>query len=90
MASPMKTAPNSPPLQVHYGMRPAMLAAGTGSRRAMARTVMQTGLPIALRPFRPEAPIETVLLRPAGRPTSRLAERLIVHLKAERDALVRA
>lgn len=47
-----------------------------------------TGLPIVLRPFRPEAPIETFLLRPAGRPTSRLAERLIVHLKAERDALV--
>ncbi|MEL6061011.1 MULTISPECIES: LysR family transcriptional regulator [unclassified Methylobacterium] len=46
-----------------------------------------TGLPIVLRPFRPEAPIETFLLRPAGRPTSRLAERLIVHLKAERDAL---
>ena len=47
-----------------------------------------TGLPIVLRPFRPEAPIETVLLRPAGRPTSRLAEQLIGHLKAERDALV--
>jgi hypothetical protein len=47
-----------------------------------------TGLPIVLRPFRPEAPIETVLLRPAGRPTSRLAEQLIVHLKAERDARV--
>gem|GEM_PF-2952231 len=49
-----------------------------------------TGLPIVLRPFRPEAPIETLLLRPAGRPPSRLAERLIVHLKAERDALADA
>ena len=46
-----------------------------------------TGLPIVLRPFRPEAPIETLLLRPTGRPPSRLAERLIVHLKVERDAL---
>ncbi|GJE42600.1 Octopine catabolism/uptake operon regulatory protein OccR [Methylobacterium soli] len=46
-----------------------------------------TGLPIALRPFRPELPIETMLLRPAGRPPSQLAERLTTHLKAERDAL---
>ncbi|MCJ2064777.1 LysR family transcriptional regulator [Methylobacterium sp. J-088] len=47
-----------------------------------------SGLPIVLRPFRPALQIETLLLRPAGRPTSRLAERLIDHLKAERDALV--
>jgi DNA-binding transcriptional LysR family regulator len=46
-----------------------------------------TGLPIALRPFRPELPIETLLLRPAGRPPSKLAERLVRLLKAERDAL---
>lgn len=46
-----------------------------------------TGLPVALRPFRPELPIETMLLRPAGRPASKLAERLMTFLKAERDAL---
>ncbi|MET3482892.1 DNA-binding transcriptional LysR family regulator [Methylobacterium sp. 1973] len=45
------------------------------------------GWPIVLRPFRPEIPIETVLVRPAGRPPGRLAERLMVHLAAERDAL---
>jgi DNA-binding transcriptional LysR family regulator len=46
-----------------------------------------TGLPIVLRPFRPAITIETYLLRPAGRPPSRLAERLIEHLRTERDAL---
>ncbi|MGU3477499.1 LysR family transcriptional regulator [Methylobacterium sp. D48H] len=45
------------------------------------------GLPIVLRPFRPEIPIETLLLRPAGRPPGRLVERLMLHLAAERDAL---
>ncbi|MBN4092991.1 MULTISPECIES: LysR family transcriptional regulator [Methylobacterium] len=48
------------------------------------------GLPIVLRPFRPEIPIETLLLRPAGRPPGRLVERLMLHLAAERDALVAA
>lgn len=48
------------------------------------------GLPIVLRPFRPEIPIETLLVRPAGRPPGRLVERLMVHLAAERDALGRA
>ena len=47
-----------------------------------------TSLPIVLRPFRPDAPIETLLLRPAGRPPGRLAERLIAHLRTERDALI--
>ncbi|WP_132255133.1 LysR family transcriptional regulator [Methylobacterium segetis] len=46
-----------------------------------------SGLPIALRPFRPDLPIETMLLRPAGKPPSRLAERLVRLLEAERDAL---
>ncbi len=46
-----------------------------------------TGLPIVLRPFTPRIPIETVLIRPLGRPPGRLAERLIAHLHAERDAL---
>ncbi|MFD1301673.1 LysR family transcriptional regulator [Methylobacterium marchantiae] len=46
------------------------------------------GLPIVLRPFRPRLPIETVLIRPAGRPPGRLAQRLIGHLETERDALV--
>ncbi len=46
-----------------------------------------TTLPIVLRPFRPALPIETMLLRPAGRPPGKLAERLIRLLKAEGDAL---
>lgn len=46
-----------------------------------------TSLPIVLRPFRPCLPIETLLIRPAGRPAGQLAERLIGFLKAERDAL---
>lgn len=46
-----------------------------------------TNLPIVLRPFRPALPIETMLLRPAGRPPSKLAERLIGFLEAEREAL---
>ncbi|WP_336485710.1 LysR family transcriptional regulator [Methylobacterium nigriterrae] len=45
------------------------------------------GLPVVLRPFRPRLRIETMLIRPSGRPPGRLAERLIGHLKAERDAL---
>lgn len=45
------------------------------------------GLPIVLRPFRPALPIETVLVRPAGRPPGPLAARLIALLRAERDAL---
>lgn len=47
-----------------------------------------TGLGIVLRPFRPRLPIETVLIRPGGRPPGHLAERLAAHLRAERDALV--
>lgn len=47
-----------------------------------------TGLPITLRPFRPELPILTMLLRPAGRPPGKLAGRLTSLLKAERDALL--
>jgi hypothetical protein len=47
-----------------------------------------TGLPIALRPFQPQLPIETMLLRPSGRPPGKLAERLMNLLKAERDALL--
>jgi hypothetical protein len=49
-----------------------------------------TGLPIVLRPVRPRLPIETLLLRPAGRPLSRLAERLVADLMHERDALLRS
>lgn len=45
------------------------------------------GLPIVLRPFRPRVLIETVLIRPAGRPLDRLAERLVAILHSERDAL---
>lgn len=46
-----------------------------------------TGLPIVLRPFRPRLPIETLLIRPSGRPAGQLAERLVIFLTAERDAL---
>ncbi|HEX8418230.1 MAG TPA: LysR family transcriptional regulator [Methylobacterium sp.] len=46
-----------------------------------------TGLPIVLRPFAPRLPIETVLIRPAGRAPGQLAARLIGCLKVERDAL---
>ncbi|MEA1831346.1 LysR family transcriptional regulator [Methylobacterium durans] len=45
-------------------------------------------LPIVLRAFAPRLPIETLLVRPAGRPPGTLAERLLVHLNAERDALL--
>ncbi|QDI81843.1 LysR family transcriptional regulator [Methylorubrum populi] len=50
-----------------------------------ARTLV--GLPIVLRPFRPRLPIETVMIHPAGRPPGRIAERLMDHLRAQRDAL---
>lgn len=46
-----------------------------------------TGLPTVLRPFQPRLPIETMLVRPGGRPPSNLADRLINHLKTERDAV---
>jgi LysR substrate binding domain len=46
-----------------------------------------TGLPIALRPFQPRISVETVLIRPEGRPPSNLAASLIALLKAERDAI---
>ncbi|SFK64498.1 LysR family transcriptional regulator [Methylorubrum salsuginis] len=49
-----------------------------------------SGLPIALRPFRPALPIETMLLMPTARPPGRLAQTLVRHLEAERDALVEA
>ncbi|WP_018263590.1 LysR family transcriptional regulator [Methylobacterium sp. WSM2598] len=45
------------------------------------------GLPIVLRPFRPRVLIETLLIRPAGRPPGHLVERLIGFLHSERDAL---
>lgn len=44
-------------------------------------------LPIVLRPLRPCLPIETVLVRPAGRPPGILAARLIRILKEERDRM---
>lgn len=47
-----------------------------------------TGLPIALRPFPPRLPIETMLIRPGGRPPDSLTARFIDLLKAERDAMV--
>lgn len=46
------------------------------------------GLPIVLRPFRPGLPIETLLIRPAGRPAGTFAQRLIDVLKLERDRLL--
>ncbi|SFM60380.1 transcriptional regulator, LysR family [Methylobacterium pseudosasicola] len=46
------------------------------------------GLPIVLRPFQPRLPIETVLIRPAGRPPDQMAGRLIALLHTERDALI--
>ncbi len=45
-------------------------------------------LPIVLRPFRPRLPIESVMIRPAGRPVGQLAGRLISILKAERDTIL--
>ncbi|MRI52982.1 LysR family transcriptional regulator [Methylobacterium sp. DB1607] len=45
------------------------------------------GLPIVLRPFRPRLPIETVMIHPAGCSPGRIAERLMDHLRAQRDAL---
>jgi DNA-binding transcriptional LysR family regulator len=47
-----------------------------------------TGLPIVLRPFQPRLPIETMLIRPGGRPPDSLAARFIDLLKAERDAVM--
>ena len=46
-----------------------------------------SGLPIVLRPFEPRLPIETMLIRPGGRPPSNLAARFISFLEAERDAI---
>ncbi|MDP4002471.1 LysR family transcriptional regulator [Methylobacterium sp. NEAU K] len=46
-----------------------------------------TGLPIVLRPFQPSLPIETLLIRPAGRPPGNLVARLVDCLIAERNAL---
>ncbi|MCJ2036730.1 LysR family transcriptional regulator [Methylobacterium sp. J-068] len=46
-----------------------------------------TGLPIVLRPFRPRVAIETMMIRPAGRPPNPRVERLIEFLELERDAL---
>ncbi len=45
-------------------------------------------LPIVLRPFRPSLPIESVMIRPAGRPPGRLAGQLIKILEAERDDII--
>ncbi len=44
------------------------------------------GPDVALRPLRAAIPIETVLVRPAGRPASVPADRLVAILEAERDA----
>lgn len=44
-----------------------------------------SGLPIVLRRFEPRVPIETMLIRPGGRPPSNLAARFMDILKAERD-----
>lgn len=46
-----------------------------------------SGLPIVLRPFAPRLPIETMLVRPGGRPPSTLVARFISFLYAERDAV---
>lgn len=45
------------------------------------------GPTIALRPFLPRLPIETMLVRPSGRAPSRLADALARFLRIERDAL---
>jgi DNA-binding transcriptional LysR family regulator len=47
-----------------------------------------TGLPIVLRPFRPRLPIETMLIRPGGKPPDSLTARFIDLLKAERDEVI--
>jgi LysR substrate binding domain len=47
-----------------------------------------SGLPIVLRPFQPCLPIETMLIRPGGRPPGNLAARFINLLKVERDAVM--
>ena len=48
-----------------------------------------TCLPIVLRPLQPHIPIETVLIRPSGRPPCRITARLIDLLRSEGDALSR-
>ncbi|MFM0359917.1 LysR family transcriptional regulator [Paraburkholderia sediminicola] len=45
------------------------------------------GLPIVLRPFQPRLPIETMLIRPGGRPPDSLTARFIDLLKTEREAV---
>lgn len=48
-----------------------------------------SGLPIVMRPFEPRLPIETMLIRPGGRPPGNLAARFTGLLKTERDAVSR-
>ncbi len=67
--------------------RCGLVAEGLGLAIVDPLPARDLGLPIVLRRFRPAVPIETVLLRPAGRPTGLLAERFLHHLAAERDAL---
>ncbi|MGX9981775.1 LysR family transcriptional regulator [Methylobacterium fujisawaense] len=45
-------------------------------------------LPIVLRPFRPSLPIESVMIRPAGRPLGPLVRQLISILQAERENMM--
>ena len=62
---------------------------GEGAVADLMVSIAETGLiqPIVLRPFRPRLPIETVMIHPAGRPPGRITERLMEHLRAQRDAL---
>ncbi len=48
-----------------------------------------SGLPIVLRPLQPSLSIETMLIRPGGRPPSNLVARFINLLKTERDTVMR-
>lgn len=48
-----------------------------------------SGLPIVVRPLQPSLSIETMLIRPGGRPPSNLVARFINLLKAERDTVMR-
>lgn len=67
--------------------RCGLVAEGLGAAvvdPAAARAV--AGPRVALRALKPAIPLETALVRPAGRATSAVAERLIALLEAERDA----
>ena len=68
--------------------RCGLVAEGLGLAIVDPLPARELVLPIVLRRFRPAVRIETVLVRPAGRPIGLLAERFVRHLAAERDALL--